>query len=336
MITKVRKKIYYRMATFEGVDASITLQSLLKKILESGVGSRQQQLNPDEKTFRAINQHAECQGMTCCQVIQVDPNAYQPVMIYDSGTPEEYRIDAVSTTELGREDLKSHSDFVNSMLYFGVKGNEVVVMPSSALTMLSLERYLGWLLFDKKLIPEDAKFALIKTFTPNVDELIRQHPVRSVQIGAPILNESSSFVNEGEKKGESSKDNVTVKDGVSVNVDSLGAKILKILLREGNSQDSWVNDLSDQSNLQAKLVISYSRKTDPAGRKLMNVIGSSLRNIDDSELILTLDGCGVLRGEQLNLSKTIDVEKTTRGLYATGNLYRDMVAWLIEIHEKKE
>lgn len=102
MITKVRKKIYYRMATFEGVDASITLQSLLKKILESGVGSRQQQLNPDEKTFRAINQHAECQGMTCCQVIQVDPNAYQPVMIYDSGTPEEYRIDAVSTTELGK------------------------------------------------------------------------------------------------------------------------------------------------------------------------------------------------------------------------------------------
>ena len=33
MITKVRKKIYYRMATFEGVDASITLQSLLKKNL---------------------------------------------------------------------------------------------------------------------------------------------------------------------------------------------------------------------------------------------------------------------------------------------------------------
>ena len=55
MITKVRKKIYYRMATFEGVDASITLQSLLKKILESGVGSRQQQLNPDEKTLGIRN-----------------------------------------------------------------------------------------------------------------------------------------------------------------------------------------------------------------------------------------------------------------------------------------
>ena len=49
------------------------------------------------------------------------------------------------------------------MLYFGVKGNEVVVMPSQAINVRALETYLSWFLGDRlKLISNDSNFILNK------------------------------------------------------------------------------------------------------------------------------------------------------------------------------
>ena len=163
MIKTVTKKVYYRECQF--VNCQQTLQKLLDDALsQSTAEDRQEKLNEDEALFRLINQHTKFRGMTFCQLLLVDPGASQPVMIYDKSEGG-YKIDGVKTTELSREELKKNSDFVNSMLYFGVKKNELVIMPSQALSVKALESYLLWLLGEKlKLIPDDVSLELSRGF----------------------------------------------------------------------------------------------------------------------------------------------------------------------------
>lgn len=77
-----------------------------------------------------------------CEMVLIDPGANQPVAIYN---PLEglYTINTISTQELNQENLRENSDFINSMLYFGVKKNEVVIMPSQAINIRALENHLS-------------------------------------------------------------------------------------------------------------------------------------------------------------------------------------------------
>lgn len=331
MAEKVRKTLYYRKAVFDGIETNATLQSLLEGILNSssGVESRKQLLSSEDKTFRAINQHDKQRGVLFCQIIQVNPDAYQPVMLYGNGTPQEYQIDAISPSELDKDKFKGQSDFIKSMLYFGVKDDEVIIMPSSSLTIAKLEQYLRWLFYEKEVIPKETTFILKKCFTPDVEELIKTHQVKSVQIASPIGGISTP--NAG-----SSTEDLIVRDEVVVNSNSIGEKILQVFLNEKAGLNRLRSCLTDLSNIRAKVVISYSRSSDPAGRNLLNALGNSLRHIDCDDLVLKLKNYGELKGDQLNLCKNISVERSSRGLIMTADLYGCMADWLIELHVAKD
>lgn len=244
--------------------------------------------------------------MLFCQMLLVDPGANQPVLIYEEGK-EGFQIDAVSTKELTQEKLKQNSDFVNSMLYFGVKGNEVVVMASQAITVRALEVHLAWLLRNRPdVLPANVSFALVKHPPCKLEEVIQQHPVKSVEIGSPIVA--------GEKIADGDK-------YLSSDTVNLGLNTLRTLL--GVRQASWLDGITDESNLSARIVITYSRNTDEAGRDVMNKLGTTLRNLDDADVRLSLDGLGVMTGDDLNLSKWIKVEKTERGLFVETDIYME-------------
>ena len=185
----VQKKIVYRIASITNCDSD--LQELLGKAIQATqVNERQQELNEYEKTFRTINQKWSYRGITMCEMVLIDPGASQPLAVYDESKGV-YTIDAISTNELSQERLKRNSDFVNSMLYFGVKGNEVVIMPSQAINVRALENYLTWLLGEKlNLISNESKFALNKNIPRAVEEQIRSSPVRSIEIGSVLSGAS--------------------------------------------------------------------------------------------------------------------------------------------------
>lgn len=318
MTSATHKRLGYREAVFSSGDK--TLQSMLEEVLShTTVADRQESLNQYEKTFRLINSHRLYSDMLFCQMLLVDPGANQPVLIYEEGK-EGFQIDAVSTKELTQEKLKQNSDFVNSMLYFGVKGNEVVVMASQAITVRALEVHLAWLLRNHPdVLPADVSFALVKHPPCRLEEVIQQHPVRSVEIGSPIV--AGEKIDDGDKY-------------ISSDTVNLGLNTLRTLL--GGRQASWLDGITDESNLSARIVIAYSRSTDEVGRDVMNKLGTTLRNLDDADVRLSLDGLGVMTGDDLNLSKGIKVEKTERGLFVETDIYMEMINWLIELRQEKE
>ena len=313
----VSKKICYREAVFSNCEK--TLQQLIDQALtDTEARNRQEKLNENEETFRFLNKHEKYRGVTFCQMLQVDPGANQPVLIYGANN-DIFKLDAVSTSELTKEELKKNSDFVNSMLYFGVKDNEVIVMPSQALPARSLESHLMWLLGNKlSILPNDAGFILRKRQSKKLEELLQNHPVKSIEIGSALVGEEPS-ARDLFSSGES------FNIGLAAVKDMIGAAF----------QDSWLNGVTEEANLTARIVISYRRSTDDAGRQLMNRLGQTLRNLEDADVKLTLKDYGEIKGEELSLSKMIKIEKTERGLYVDGDIYSGMVSWLIDLQKEK-
>ncbi len=314
----VQKKIVYRIASITNCDSD--LQELLGKAIQATqVNERQQELNEYEKTFRTINQKWSYRGITMCEMVLIDPGASQPLAVYDESKGV-YTIDAISTNELSQERLKRNSDFVNSMLYFGVKGNEVVIMPSQAINVRALENYLTWLLGEKlNLISNESKFALNKNIPRAVEEQIRSSPVRSIEIGSVLSGASDD---DSEEFVSSESFSINAKSLLRV----LGAKL----------KDELPFSISDDSNIRAKIVISYFRKTNDAGQNFMNHLGTTLRNLDDADVCVTLKNNVKISGEELNLQKVVKISKTDRGLLINDDISEAMVTWLLDLNEQRE
>ena len=314
----VQKKIVYRIASITNCDSD--LQELLGKAIQATqVNERQQELNEYEKTFRTINQKWSYRGITMCEMVLIDPGASQPLAVYDESKGV-YTIDAISTNELSQERLKRNSDFVNSMLYFGVKGNEVVIMPSQAINVRALENYLTWLLGEKlDLISNESKFALNKNIPRAVEEQIRSSPVRSIEIGSVLSGTSDD---DSEEFVSSESFSINAKSLLRV----LGAKL----------KDELPFSISDDSNIRAKIVISYFRKTNDAGQNFMNHLGTTLRNLDDADVCVTLKNNVKISGKELNLQKVVKISKTDRGLLVNDDISEAMVTWLLDLNEQRE
>lgn len=314
----VQKKIVYRIASITNCDSD--LQELLGKAIQATqVNERQQELNEYEKTFRTINQKWSYRGITMCEMVLIDPGASQPLAVYDESKGV-YTIDAISTNELSQERLKRNSDFVNSMLYFGVKGNEVVIMPSQAINVRALENYLTWLLGEKlDLISNESKFALNKNIPRAVEEQIRSSPVRSIEIGSVLSGTSDD---DSEEFVSSESFSINAKSLLRV----LGAKL----------KDELPFSISDDSNIRAKIVISYFRKTNDAGQNFMNHLGTTLRNLDDADVCVTLKNNVKISGEELNLQKVVKISETDRGLLVNDDISEAMVTWLLDLNEQRE
>lgn len=314
----VQKKIVYRIASITNCDSD--LQELLGKAIQATqVNERQQELNEYEKTFRTINQKWSYRGITMCEMVLIDPGASQPLAVYDESKGV-YTIDAISTNELSQERLKRNSDFVNSMLYFGVKGNKVVIMPSQAINVRALENYLTWLLGEKlNLISNESKFALNKNIPRAVEEQIRSSPVRSIEIGSVLSGASDD---DSEEFVSSESFSINAKSLLRV----LGAKL----------KDELPFSISDDSNIRAKIVISYFRKTNDAGQNFMNHLGTTLRNLDDADVCVTLKNNVKISGEELNLQKVVKISKTDRGLLINDDISEAMVTWLLDLNEQRE
>lgn len=313
----IQKKIVYRSASITNCESS--LQQLLEKALKiTQVNGRQQELNEYERTFRTINRKWSYRGIVICEMVLIDPGASQPLAVYDESKGL-YTIDAISTKELTQEKLKKNSDFVNSILYFGVKGNEVVVMPSQAINVRALENYLAWFLGDRlSLISDKSNFFLSKNIPRGVERQIISSPVKSIEIGSAIYN------------ADDVSDKFVSSESCSVNP--------KLLLRAlgGVLKDNVLSSISDESNIRAKIVISYFRRTDDAGRRFMSRLSTALRNVDDADVCVTLKNNMKIYGKELSLQKFVKIGRTDRGLLVNDDISEAMVSWLLELNEQRE
>lgn len=337
------KTIHYKRVVFTNNHSD--LQSLLNSVFQNGspvfkAGSRKEIINPDDSSFRLINHHKEYNGMFFGQLIFLEEGRSQEFVELDDNA-EFYKIDSITTDKLkykGEAETETASkkrEFIDSILYFGVYRNHLVVLQSAALRSRDLETHLSWLLGTRtESIPTSSALILQDKPTEETLKKVESSSVKKVKLGTPIdTRDEQESDDQGLVVGKSHSERKA--RNVKFIPCGMGVDVVRAALGEDWFNTLKLEDSLDDANLQVSLEISYLRKTSEAGQKMLDNIATSLRHHEEADVKIDLKGGGTLKGSDLKLSGPISV-KLLNGRVDETDLYHQMHSWLVSKIEESE
>lgn len=348
--TKKQKTIHYKNVIISG---SLNIQSLLDGALgDSGTikkpNQRQQKANEEDTVVIFVNRFTKYNGMSVGQLVYLEKGRQQPYITVDDEA-EFYSIESLSSDEIpeskkehsehpikstpAEQTIKKRREFVESILYFGVLDNHMVIMQSSALQSRHLEAHLTWLLTTcAPTIPQGSMLVLSDKPAESVFQKMEKSPAKRIQIGAPLTTELAvdpSLPSNIIQPPTGAPVPVAEVHASKVRFEPTGVAAAIIsavapgLLDRLNLQESL-----DEANIQLALEITYSRRTTKTGQEVIDSIATSLRHSPASDVVITLQGGGTITGDELKLSGQINVEYLPSGLINEGSLFHEMHRWL--------
>ncbi|WP_273861960.1 hypothetical protein [Pseudomonas sp. LA5] len=355
--SKKPKVVHYK-------NAIITGQPNLQALLEGAMGNngpvkrpnqRQQKANAEDTVVIFINKFQKYNGMNFGQLVYLEKGRKQPFITVDDDA-EFYSIDSLSSddipdTEVLSPDIqdpgvdsttvKKRREFVESILYFGVLDNHLVLMQSAALQSRHLEAHLTWLLTScTSSLQTGVLLSLSDKPAESVFEKLKKAPAKSIHVGAPLTTEPAidpSHPNaQGARLGGKGQPVEEVHASkVRFEPTGVAAAIIKAvapgLLDRLNLEESL-----DEANIHLALEITYNRKTTKTGQEVIDSIATSLRHSPASDVVINLQGGGKIYGDELKLSGNISVDFLPSGLINESTLYHEMHRWLSSKIESSE
>ncbi|KCY49737.1 hypothetical protein J715_1518 [Acinetobacter baumannii 1571545] len=323
-----RRKVYYKSVVMPS--AKNNLQELLQLALQEGslvylAKDRHQLINSSSKDFILLNHHTTYNGMLFGQLVFVEYDVTKTFLTLDE-TTQEYSIEPFDmakiqgkTSGTKTEDLKNQ--FINSILYFGVFENHLVLMQSPALKANHLEDYLKWLLSNAGLFDATEFLSLSDKVNEESQKILKKNPAKSLRIGA---NLDSIPVSQDESSGAV----LTEAKSASFNVIGNGMDIIKTLIGADKLEGLKLKDNLDSANLKMYVVMTYNNKTTESGQKVIDTVANALRNMPDDDYQIVLKNGGTIKAGELRISKELTLD-TINGVINESNLWSQMHTWLM-------
>lgn len=327
-----QKKIYYKLVRIP--ECPFTLQELLEDVLTKEDSlyryaiDRRQSLVEDGKSFLFINRHGKHGGtMLMCQMVLFEEGRSQMTIVVDSHA-DMFEVNPVSANDLNLQNTTSGeergtTEFLESMLYFGVLGNHMVMMGSKSLGSKDLERHLGWLLHSLTKKIKNVTVYLNDSPAAETIKALEKTPAKSVQVGSDVVYEQ----NVEPPKTENYERQVTETKSIRWTPSGMGANVLEYLSSMGYIGKINLEDSLDESNLKVKIEFTFDRKTTKSGQRVIDNLATSMRHFDEEDVKITLKGGGEIKGDQIKLSHKISV-KFRNGKIDEFDLYYKIVDWL--------
>lgn len=337
-----QKAIHYKRAAIANCEAD--LQSILESIISADgtapkVGMRREQITPSDSSsgYRLINRSSTYQTILFGQLILFEQGKSQALMTI-SDDVSFYDINAITSEQIKLEADENVSDehkekikreFIDSILYFGVLKNHLIIVQSSALRSKDLETHLNWLIHSFGSSFSDDSILMLKDKpTEETIQKLEKNPVSKINLGSvPIKSKHDTSVEIVITPNIPVEGNVQKVRKMKFMPTGKGGNILKAAFGEKWFDDLKLEDSLDESNLQVNLEITYFRKTNKDGQLLMDTLATSLRNMDEDDIEITLKGGGTIKGGDLKLSGSINVQYNN-GLIDENHLYLQMHKWL--------
>jgi len=347
---KKQKTIHYKNVVISG---SPNLQSLLDGALgESGSikrpNQRQQKANEEDTVVIFVNRFTKHNGMSIGQLVYLEKGRQQPYITVDDEA-EFYSIASLSSDEipekkqdqaddnnesLPQEDsIRKRREFVESILYFGVLDNHMVILQSSALQSRHLESHLTWLLTScTSTLAAGSMLVLSDKPAESVFQKMEKTPAKSIHFGAPLTTElavdpSHPVQSSAPPAGPAMAVDEVHASKVRFEPTGVAAAIISAvapgLLDRLNLQESL-----DEANIHLALEITYNRRTTKTGQEVIDSIATSLRHSPASDVVINLQGGGKITGDELKLSGNVSVEYLPSGLINESSLFHEMHRWL--------
>jgi hypothetical protein len=313
---KRTKKIHYKLASVG--TGKITLQTYvdlaLKKLPKPA--NRLEHIDTNGLIQRVINSSKKQSNITFGQMILFEKGKDQNIVVINDDITE-YPVEQFKIPK--RKDGKSQ-EAIESVLYFGILENHVIVVQSSALRARDLERHLEWLTSQKALVfPKNSAILLSDKPSQEAMKKIERQPIKKVSIGAELRAEPDEEI---EKNGLSAKK-------IKFHPTGDGFEILKAALGAGFIDNLKLEDALEDANLKVSLEVSYFRKTTKRASSVLSNIATAMRHADPDDVRIELDNGTILKGKDIKMSSDITVD-TINGIADSNDLYSEMGKWLLE------
>lgn len=335
---KVQKQIIYKKAQFHRPPPDkATLKMLMERALNSckTVGQRRVNVGGEEEPIFHVlgSPHSEPKGFV-----------FGALMTYSPGTDPLYLVDDEAAVDVLLEKLSAPAtkdgkrrEFLESLMFFGVFDNHLVMMQSQSMKSAQLERFMTWFLHTSGYLAGDNTFQLVDTPPPEVREKMkRAKGVKAITLGGGLSPHSipASKLSAEQKTStgsvvKSEKMSTTKHVAMSPDSEENGRILaaLKALLKPSQAATIDFNQLTD-SNIEMFVTLKYNRETTVDGQKLMDGLGAALRNTDEVETKIELVGGGSIKGSEIKLSTKISVTSYDGQLSHT-EVFEEMRKWLL-------
>jgi hypothetical protein len=317
-----RKQLHYRKARFFN-PVGRSLQDLLEEALTklTPIAQRFEHLtddSPDEKWKRFINTHRAAMGMQFGNLMLYADKQNRAIIAIDEAA-DELNVEQIAPpiSEDGRR-----REFLDSILYYGIRGNHVVLLQSMSLRARELELHLNWLLRQANLIDKN-NVVYLNNFAPRMThEKMERAEVKSVKLGTPLYDHYEEVTEppKGDKKS------------LKFRPFGEGVEILKALAPNRFAELSW-DELEASSNLEVFVEVTYKRQTDERSQQLLNRLTTALRHAGDEDIRIELKDGSVVNGTELQI-KGFKSILSYNGLLDPSDVFFKMNEWLLENLER--
>lgn len=316
MATKVKRQrtVHYKLVKMNPNKSN--LQELLRNTLNKAPKpkDRMELLGENNNLNRFINTKRNQDGMIFGEMVLYEPGRDQAIIVLDD-LQDEFPIENLPIPQ--RTDGKNQ-EFLDSILYFGILENHVVLLQSKSMRSRDFENHLLWLLNElTSSLPEGTEFYLSDQPTQEAKNQIEKMPIKKIKIGTPVVADG--------KIGPETKTSMeasTFKYRIGRGMDILAA-----VMGPDWRKNFKFEDALDEANLRVNLEISYLRKTTQQAYEILENIATSMRHSDPEDVKVELVGGGIINGEDMKLSGKVSVN-VINGVIDSSDLFKQMHSWL--------
>jgi hypothetical protein len=306
------KTLTYKVARFNREANSTNLQDLLTTALKKKKAALSRKQEGDgENQFRLINFHGFNNAMKVGEFFDYTLGQRQPLAEIDDNA-EELRISTLAPPD-------KHSEFLHSILYFGLWKNSVILSQSASLRSPQFENYINWLLRDCNLLME-GDFVTLADHPPleKTEEILN---TKGIEFHAPV----SLFPIETTRA-----EKTTRIETLRYKPENIGWELLQSILPPEMSLPTELraSDVIQNSALEVTLYLSWSKVRKDDSTALLDRISNQLRHVD-TELDYTIHTrSGKISRDEIKLRRPVSVNTTSDGLVLKSDMWVKMQDWL--------
>ena len=319
MAKSVAKTFAYKTALNLSGKA-VDVQTLLSKAMQHSpkAAARLFTYGQGDEGRMLINRFITSDNMVFGVFCAFEPGKHQPVLDYNADL-DEFPIEAIAPppgTDAKGQSLQK--EFLESLLYFGVRGSHVVLVQSLALRSSSFENYLNWLICKKtKVATDDSVVFLNDQFNPSVLKKINK--ARGITMTRPV---EFSFGKTKDKSGE-----------IFLKPKGSAWDAIKSFVGENNPilpNGLRLRDVVKDGQIHPILELRWKYKRDADDTPLLDQVANVLRHTDEVDYTIDMGRYGKLTKTELKLSKGFDVD-IFDGRPNEEQLFRKMKEWIEEL-----
>lgn len=314
---RTNKAIWYKRAKIQGQEAS--LRTLLAGALSRRPKASERLMGDVEQT--GVNLFQVHEDLLFGQFLSFMPGMRQTMMTFDANkTAFDLEALAAEQTSDGKK-----REFVESIGYFGVIDNHVMLVQTKALTARDFEEYLLWLLTQATdSLPGGTLLVLDDPAATVARAKAARSNVRGVTIGGQVKSVATPETAEGKA--------ITRHE-----LEAGALNALRGFLAPDVFDRLSMSESLDGDNIELRLTVRIKgrRVASDAGQELLRTIGRATRHMDPRDYALELDRNGELKGSDLKLRRSVSVAThEAGGLVDESALILHMVDWLKELTAK--